>query len=227
MQEAFERRQKTRELTVVVFQMISINVGHHRDPPPDQPRFGGDHEFGNLPRAVVELERPERVAGDRGEGEHRSDERRHAQRDGVLDRAGEPGDEVLVEEWLRGVEISVPVLGDKALPAVEIVPQSGTYDFESKYTLGATTEICPARISEEQTRAAQDQAMRAHQALGCKGCTRTDMIVLDDRIVCLEVNTLPGMTATSLVPNSAKTAGINFEDLCDWMVRNALEKTKA
>jgi len=137
------------------------------------------------------------------------------------------GDEVLVEEWLRGVEISVPVLGDKALPAVEIVPQSGTYDFESKYTLGATTEICPARISEEQTRAAQDQAMRAHQALGCKGCTRTDMIVLDDRIVCLEVNTLPGMTATSLVPNSAKTAGINFEDLCDWMVRNALEKTKA
>src|SRR5262249_49288925 len=108
------------------------------------------------------------------------------------------------------------------LPVVEIVPNSGSYDFESKYTPGATIEICPARLSAEQARVAQEQALRAHRALGCRGCTRTDMIVTADRIVCLEVNTLPGMTATSLVPNSAQADGMAFEDLCDWMVRDAL-----
>lgn len=144
----------------------------------------------------------------------------------AVDRAFQYGEIVLVEEWLKGVEISVPVLGDRALPVVEILPTSGSYDFESKYTPGATTEICPARLTDEQTRTAQEQAIKAHRALGCRGCTRTDMIVLEDRIVCLEVNTLPGMTATSLVPNSAKAAGIAFEDLCDWMVQDALKTAK-
>ena len=145
----------------------------------------------------------------------------------AVQKAFQYGDEVLVEEWLRGTEISVPVLGDRVLPVVEIVPASGAYDFESKYTPGATNEICPARITPEQTVLAQNQALAAHKALGCRGCTRTDMIVLEDRIVCLEVNTLPGMTSTSLVPNSARAAGMSFEDLCDWMVRDALEKAKA
>ncbi|MBS1714697.1 MAG: UDP-N-acetylmuramate--L-alanine ligase [Armatimonadetes bacterium] len=134
------------------------------------------------------------------------------------------GDDVLVEEWLRGVEISVPVLGDTALPVVEIVPASGAYDFESKYTPGATTEICPARLSPEQTAEAQRFAVRAHRALGCEGCSRTDMIVTGDRTVCLETNTLPGMTATSLVPNSAQAAGTDFGALCAWMVEDALAR---
>ena len=145
----------------------------------------------------------------------------------AVKKAFQYGEEVLVEEWLRGVEISVPVLGDRVLPVVEIVPTSGAYDFESKYTPGATNEICPARLTPEQTKTAQDYALAAHKSLGCLGCTRTDMIVLKDRIVCLEVNTLPGMTSTSLVPNSAKAAGMSFEDLCDWMVKDALEKAKA
>ncbi|MBS1721860.1 MAG: D-alanine--D-alanine ligase [Armatimonadetes bacterium] len=144
----------------------------------------------------------------------------------AVEKAFQYGDEVLVEEWLRGIEISVPVMGEEVLPVVEILPASGAYDFESKYTPGATTEICPARISAEQTKIAQENAMKAHRALGCRGCSRTDMIVLRDRIVCLEVNTLPGMTATSLVPNAAKAAGISFEDLCDWMVKDALTRTR-
>lgn len=148
-------------------------------------------------------------------------------RDGLpaaISKAFQYGDAVLVEEWLRGVEISVPVLEDRALPVVEIVPASGAYDFESKYTPGATEEIVPARLTPEQTATAQEYALRAHRALGCSGCTRTDLIVMADRIVCLEVNTLPGMTATSLVPNSARAAGMSFEDLCDWMVKSALAK---
>lgn len=140
----------------------------------------------------------------------------------AVTRALEFDKSCLVEEWLRGVEISVPVLGGRALPPVEIVPASGSYDFESKYTPGATDEVCPARITDEQTRLAQEYALRAHEALGCRGVTRTDMIVTSERIVALEVNTLPGMTPTSLVPRSASVAGISFDDVVDWMVKDGL-----
>lgn len=130
----------------------------------------------------------------------------------------------LVEEWIEGTEISVPVLGDRALPVVEIVPKSGQYDFASKYVPGATEEIVPARISEELTKRAQEYALTAHRTLNCRGATRTDMIIGEHGIVVLEVNTLPGMTKTSLLPNSARAAGIDFADLCDWIVREALER---
>ncbi|MCW5937979.1 MAG: D-alanine--D-alanine ligase [Fimbriimonadaceae bacterium] len=137
-------------------------------------------------------------------------------------------DEVaLVEDWVRGVEVSVPVLGAETLPVVEIVPASGAYDFASKYTAGATDEICPARLTPEQTALCQDYALRAHHALGCAGCTRTDMIVTPERVVVLEVNTLPGMTQTSLVPRSAAVAGIDFDDLCVRIVQDALNRSKA
>lgn len=130
----------------------------------------------------------------------------------------------LVEEMLQGVEISVPVFDDRAMPPVEVVPKSGSYDFEMKYTPGATEEICPARLTPEQTQIAMDQAVRAHQALGCRGITRTDMIVTADRIVALETNTLPGMTPTSLVPRSAKEAGMSFNDVVKWIVEDALSQ---
>lgn len=128
----------------------------------------------------------------------------------------------LVEELIEGIEISVPVIGDHALPPVEIVPASGSYDFEAKYTPGATEEICPARLPVEVLERAQAYALAAHRALGCRGASRTDMIVRDGQPVILEVNTLPGMTGTSLLPNSARTAGIEFPQLCDWIVRDAL-----
>lgn len=134
-------------------------------------------------------------------------------------------DEVLVEEWIEGMEISVPVLIDRALPPVEIVPASGRYDFAMKYLPGATEEICPARISPELLEKVQKYALKAHQIMGCSGATRTDMIIkAGGEPVILEINTLPGMTATSLLPKSAKTAGISFEDLCSTIVEDALQK---
>lgn len=132
--------------------------------------------------------------------------------------------QVLVEEWLQGIEISVPVLGDRALPAVEIVPASGRYDFESKYAVGATEEIVPARLDAATAARAADYALRAHQALGCRGATRTDMIVTAEGPVLLEVNTLPGLTETSLLPRSAAAAGISFEALVQWMIDDAWER---
>jgi D-alanine--D-alanine ligase len=149
------------------------------------------------------------------------------ERDDQLERAIKTAfgydDAILVEEWVRGIEISTPVAGDTVLPAVEIVPTSGRYDFEAKYTPGATDEVCPARITKEQEKAAGELALRAHRALGCRGVTRTDMIVAKDRIVVLEVNTLPGMTATSLVPKSAQTHGWSFNDLVQWIVEDGLK----
>lgn len=135
---------------------------------------------------------------------------------------------VLVEEWLQGMEISVPVLGDKALPVVEIVPTTGRYDFASKYLPGATEEIVPARLPDGVLRRAQEIAVKVHKILGCEGATRTDMIVSppyhNAEPVVLEINTLPGMTATSLLPNSARAAGMEFDDLVVWMVEDALAR---
>jgi UDP-N-acetylmuramate--L-alanine ligase len=136
-------------------------------------------------------------------------------------------EEVLVEEWLKGMEISVPVLGDRVLPVVEIVPNSGQYDFAMKYLPGETQEIIPARLSAEVTARAQHLALRSHQALGCDGATRTDMIVRENLDpVVLEVNTLPGLTGTSLLPNSAKAAGLEFDDLIRWILEDGLARAK-
>lgn len=128
----------------------------------------------------------------------------------------------LVEEQVSGVEISVPVLVDRALPAVEIVPRSGRYDFSSKYQPGATEEICPARLDPKVAERAAEIALDAHRALGCAGVSRTDMIVTDERIVALEVNTLPGMTATSLVPRAAEAAGLSFDDVIEKLIREVV-----
>lgn len=141
----------------------------------------------------------------------------------AVERALAYGSGALIEEWIEGTEVSVPVLGDRALPVVEIVPDSGAYDFAAKYTPGATNEICPARLPEDVQATMREMALMAHRALGCQGATRTDMILRDGQIYVLEVNTIPGMTETSLLPKSAATAGISFEELCDWMVRDALE----
>lgn len=143
----------------------------------------------------------------------------------AIEKALAHNDEVLVEELIEGVEISVPVMGDRALPPVEIAPQKGDYDFANKYTPGATDEVCPARLAPEQIQVAMDQALACHQALGCRGITRTDMIVTKDRVVVLELNNLPGMTETSLVRKSATEAGISFPDLVEWILLDALEKT--
>lgn len=133
-------------------------------------------------------------------------------------------DRALIEERISGIEISVPVLGDRTLPAAEIRPRSGRYDFGSKYQEGATDEIIPAELPEEILKEAERLSLAAHRAMGCRGATRTDMIVRGNEIFVLEVNTLPGLTKTSLLPNCARAAGIEFEDLVEWIVKEALDR---
>jgi len=136
-------------------------------------------------------------------------------------------DTVLVEQMVFGTEITVPILGNmdlEVLPIVEIVPKSGFYDFEAKYTPGATDEIVPARIPATCTAEANRIAVRCHEVLGCRGMSRTDMIVTSDgEIYTLEVNTIPGMTPTSLLPRAAEAAGIPFSALLDRLIGYALE----
>jgi D-alanine-D-alanine ligase len=136
---------------------------------------------------------------------------------------------VMVEEFIEGVEVTGGVLGNadlRALPLVEIVPATDYpfFNYEAKYQAGATSEICPARLSRELTGAAQQCAVAAHHALGCRGYSRTDMKIRDGVIYILETNTIPGMTATSLFPQAAQAAGIEFPDLLDQLIELALEK---
>ncbi|MHB1000949.1 MAG: D-alanine--D-alanine ligase family protein [Armatimonadota bacterium] len=135
--------------------------------------------------------------------------------------------DVLIEQFVKGVEITVPVLGNndlRVLPVVEIIPSGGFYDYHSKYTPGATEEIVPARIPADMYKKAEDLALVCHRSLGCRGMSRTDMIVDGDSIYVLEVNTIPGMTPTSLLPTSAKAAGIDFSDLLDQLINYAIER---
>jgi len=135
---------------------------------------------------------------------------------------------VLAETYVAGTELTVAVIGNddvRALPVIEIIPQSDFYDFESKYAPGGSQHICPARLDAETTRRVQDTAVAAHRALECEGVSRTD-IILDDAGLCwvLETNTIPGMTATSLLPDAGRAAGIDFPELCTELIRLALER---
>ena len=136
---------------------------------------------------------------------------------------------VLVEEFLTGREVTGAVLGNhdlQALPLVEICPSEdyAFFSYDAKYLPGATTEICPARLDPELTKQAQECALTAHRALGCRGYSRTDMIVREGEIYVLETNTIPGMTATSLFPQAAHAIGLEFPALLDRLIELALEK---
>ena len=146
-----------------------------------------------------------------------------------LDAAFPYDHRILVEEFLEGVEVTGGVLGNNkltALPLVEIIPsdQYDFFDYEAKYKPGASTEICPARVSPEITKKAQEIAVIAHRALHCRGYSRTDMIVRDGEIYVLETNTIPGMTATSLFPQAAQALGLEFPQLLDTLIELALER---
>ncbi len=130
---------------------------------------------------------------------------------------------VLVEEYIPGHELTVAVLEQRALPVLEIKPKSGFYDYENKYTQGRTDYIVPAEIPQKITEHLQHQALLAFNSIGCESYARIDFRVTNDfKSYCLEVNTLPGMTSTSLVPKMAKAAGISFEDLIDRIIKNSL-----
>ena len=134
-------------------------------------------------------------------------------------------DEAIIEEYICGRELTAAVLGDMAYPVVEIIPREGFYDYTNKYEPGKTIEVCPADIPEEKTRELQEIALRAAKALGILAYARFDF-VMDEKgvLYCLEGNTLPGMTPTSLVPLEAKTLGMSFPELCQKMIDLSLEK---
>ena len=132
----------------------------------------------------------------------------------------------LVEERIGGRELTVGVIGVaelQPLPVIEIVPKRAFFDYRAKYDPTASDELCPAPIPDEVARRAQDFAVRAHRALGCRGISRTDLMWDGERMVVLEVNTMPGMTPNSLVPKAAKVAGISYGELVERLVGWALE----
>ena len=148
----------------------------------------------------------------------------------AIDTALTYDSEALIERYTRGTEITVGVLeepdgGIRCLPPIEIVPKATYYDFESKYADGGSEHIIPARIDDEKASLACSYAARCHTLLGCSGMSRTDMIATDDGLYVLEVNTIPGMTPTSLLPQSAAYVGISFSELLDRLIDSAMRRT--
>ncbi|MEM8878494.1 MAG: D-alanine--D-alanine ligase, partial [Pseudomonadota bacterium] len=136
------------------------------------------------------------------------------------------GEDVLIETFIPGRELTCAVMGDRALDVIEIVPKTRFYDYEAKYLPGGSEHVLPAEISSNIYQTVRTLALKAHRALGCSGVSRADFRY-DDRpdgsgtLVCLEVNTQPGMTETSLVPELAAHVGIGFGALVRWMVEDA------
>ena len=132
-------------------------------------------------------------------------------------------DKALIEEYISGHEVTVAILDKKALPVLEIKPKHGLYDYECKYTSGMSEYEVPAKFPENVSKELQEQAVRAFNVLGCRGYGRADFRLSEDmKPYCLEINTLPGMTSTSLVPKMAKAVGISFEELIDTIIKLSL-----
>ncbi len=147
------------------------------------------------------------------------------QYDDALELAFRYDDEVMVERFVPGRELTVPVVGDEALPVGEIISKNEIFDYEAKYQPGMAEEIFPADLPDEITREAQRLALVTHRVLKLRGFSRVDFRLDDDgRLWCLEVNTLPGMTSASLVPKAAKAGGIAFTRLCERICELAIEE---
>ena len=143
----------------------------------------------------------------------------------AIDVAAQYDDEVMVEAFVPGRELTVGVLGNQALAVGEIIPRHEIFDYECKYTPGMAEEVFPAKVSPDVTARCQDLGLKAHQALKLGGYSRVDFrLTGQEELVCLEVNTLPGMTSTSLLPQSARAVGIEFPDLCERICIAARER---
>lgn len=131
---------------------------------------------------------------------------------------------VIIEEYIPGKEVTVTILGDEALPIVEIKPKDGFYDYEHKYTSGKTEYICPAVLDEKISESLKADALKAHRALGCKIYSRVDFrLNHEQKHYCLEINTLPGLTELSLVPKAAQSAGLSFPQLLNKIIELSLK----
>ena len=145
---------------------------------------------------------------------------------GAVKKASAFGDTLLFERFIRGREVTVGVLDGRPLPIIEIAPREGFYDYHAKYTKGFTEYILPARLKKRNYARVQELGVKAYQALGCEGAARVDFMVdEEERPYCLEVNTVPGMTETSLIPKAAKAVGIDFNELVETMLLGARLKT--
>lgn len=142
----------------------------------------------------------------------------------ALEKSFKYEDELVIEEYIKGREFACGIIDRTALPPIEIIPKTGFFDYANKYQSGATLEVCPADISEELTQKMMDYTLRAFHALKLDVYSRADFL-LDDKgnLYCLEMNTLPGMTAASLMPQEAKVAGIEYGDLCELIIQKSLE----
>ncbi len=141
----------------------------------------------------------------------------------AMDNAFQYGDTILLEEYIAGREVTAGIIGDKPLPLIEIVPQGGFYDFNTKTTSGMAEYIVPAKLPSAVSRNMQDTALKAHKALGCRYVSRVDFRVDPaGQPYILEVNTIPGMTDTSLLPKAAGEAGISYDDLVEMILSSAL-----
>jgi len=138
-----------------------------------------------------------------------------------IDTAAALDGTVLVEEFIDGLELTVSVLNGEALPVIQIVPKGGFYDFHAKYTLGQTEYLLPAPIDAGVYSQMQQAAVTACEVLGCRGAARVDFMLREKEFYCLEVNTIPGMTETSLLPKAAKAAGMSFEQLVEHILLEA------
>jgi D-alanine-D-alanine ligase len=139
------------------------------------------------------------------------------------------GEQVMVEPYIRGLELAVAVMDGKALTVTEIVPRAGFYDYDAKYEEGGSSHVVPARIPDPVAELARRYAQMAHAALGCRGVTRSDLRYddINEVLVLLEVNTQPGMTPTSLAPEQAAHLGIGFDDLVLWITEDAYARCSA
>jgi len=145
----------------------------------------------------------------------------------ALEESVRLGGRTVLEEYIKGREIQVAVLGDEALPSIEIIPKKGFYDYANKYQPGAATEVCPSRIPSAWEKALGDAALTVFQTIGLSVYARADFIVTKDGTpYFLEINTLPGMTPTSLVPQEAAAAGISYGGLCETIIQKSLEARK-
>lgn len=139
----------------------------------------------------------------------------------LVDSGWTYGSRVMVERFIEGRELTVTVMGDRALAVTEITSTRGFYDYQAKYAKGGSVHRIPADVGERITARAMDVALAAHQSLGCRGVSRADLRFDGDEVYLLEVNTQPGMTPTSLVPEQAAHVGIPFQELVSWMVEQA------
>jgi D-alanine-D-alanine ligase len=206
-----------KEKSKTIFRAAGIPVANSRIVPLEE-------AAGNHPLPLPYVLKP--VAEGSSVGVHIVDHSSNGPASIILEQRELYGDEIMAERFVPGKEITCAVMGDVALDIIDIVPAVGFYDYRAKYAPGGSTHILPAQILQDDYRKVQHYALAAHRALGCRGISRADFRYDDKRsggseIVLLEINTQPGMTSTSLVPELAAHAGHSFEDLVTWMVNDA------